>query len=151
MLTLDQFIQHIFDCCIFIIKEVCNRLLNLIMWFYTCSLHRKAFRKVWITSRNPEPNTIFRCKILRGTACISSRFFFRPVSVANHFDGGNKRTTREYPHELPLYKYGCFYISHLTTHLPLRLPFSLSSRPRSIRPGVIRLTVLSDLPISFAI
>ena len=56
-----------------------------------------------------------------------------------------------FTHELPLCKYGCFYISHLTTHLPLRFPFSLSSRPRSISVGVIRLTVLSDLPMCFAI
>ena len=43
------------------------------------------------------------------------------------------------------------YNSHLTTHLPLRLPFSLSRSPRSISAGVIRLTVLSDFPICLAI
>ena len=45
----------------------------------------------------------------------------------------------------------CVQISHFTTHLPLRLPFSLSSKPRSIKDGVIRLIVRSDLPMCLAI
>ena len=39
----------------------------------------------------------------------------------------------------------------LTTHFPFLFPFSRSNKPRSIRKGVIRLTVRSDLPICMAI
>ena len=37
----------------------------------------------------------------------------------------------------------------LTTHFPFLFPFSRSSKPRSIREGVIRLTVRGDLPDIF--
>ena len=76
LLSFEETFQDADKSGIYVVKEVCKPLLDLMVRFYTCTLHWKAFRReVWLTGRNSEANTIFRGEILRSTSCITGSLF----------------------------------------------------------------------------